>query len=120
MQTSSLNSIVMYGCASLHPLLSDAGGSFFKDDWPPVKHDLLNELSRGLAQAQTWSLNGYMLQLLGCSFVGLITVQASVSFALLFSLETQLLLLCCLVEPRYEDFRLVLLYLDLLWLVVVY
>lgn len=58
MQTSSLHSIIMYGCGSLHPLLSDAGRSFFKDDWPPGKHDLLNELSRGLTLAQTWSLNG--------------------------------------------------------------
>lgn len=58
MQTPSLHSIIMYGCGSVHPLPSDVGGSFFKDDWPPGKHDLLNELSRGLTLAQTWSLNG--------------------------------------------------------------
>ena len=58
MQTSSLHSIIMYSCGSLHPLLSDAEGSFFKEDWPPVKHDLLNELSRGFTLSQTWNLNG--------------------------------------------------------------
>lgn len=94
----------------------------------PGKHGPLNKLSRAFRDSQRLKQQSrdlqqsrqgmYVMVIILKIFVGLLSVEAGVSFTILTVVETILLLSGCLVQPQYEDFWFGLLYPVWPWLIL--